>query len=49
MVSERYKFRFREQRSDELIDNYLTALRELAKSCEFGTLEEEMIRDQIVN
>ena len=49
VVSERYKFRSREQRPDEPIDSYLTALRELAKSCEFGTLEEEMIRDQIVN
>ena len=48
VVSERYKFRSREQRPDEPIDSYLTALRELAKSCEFGTLEEEMIRDQIV-
>lgn len=48
MVSERYKFRSREQRPDEPMDSYLTALRELVKSCEFGTLEEEMIRDQIV-
>ena len=48
VVAERYKFRSRAQRTDEPIDAYLTSLRELAKSCDFGTLEEEMIRDQIV-
>ena len=48
VVAERYKFRSRGQRADEPIDTYLTSLRELAKSCDFGTLEEEMIRDQIV-
>ncbi|KAL9967391.1 hypothetical protein ACROYT_G025605 [Oculina patagonica] len=48
VVAERYKFRSREQKPEEPIDSYLTALRELAKSCEFGALEEEMIRDQIV-
>ena len=48
VVAEQYKFRSRGQRADEPIDTYLTSLRELAKSCDFGTLEEEMIRDQIV-
>ena len=48
VVAERYKFWSRGQRADEPIDTYLTSLRELAKSCEFGTFEEEMIRDQIV-
>ena len=48
VMSERYKFRCRAQQRDELIDSYLTALHELAKSCEFGELESEMIRDQIV-
>ena len=48
VVAERYKFRSRAQKTDESIDTYLTSLRELVKSCDFGTLEEEMIRDQIV-
>ena len=30
------------------MDSYLTALRELDKTCEFGKLESEMIRGQIV-
>ena len=48
VVSERYCFRCRAQRRDEPIDCYVTALRELAKSCEFNELESEMIQDQIV-
>ena len=33
---------------DECIDAYLASLRELAKTCEFGELEDEMLCDQIV-
>ena len=47
-MAERYKFRSQAQRPDALIDAYLTSLKELAKSCDFGALEEEMIRDQIM-
>ena len=48
VVAERYKFRSRSQNIDESIDAYLASLRELAKTCEFGELEDEMLRDQIV-
>ena len=48
VVAKRYKFRSRKQNADEAIDAYLTSLRELVKTCEFGTLEDEMLRDQIV-
>ena len=48
LVAERYKFRSRAQKADESFDAYLTSLQELVKSCDFGTLEEEMIRDQTV-
>ena len=43
-----YNFRSRAQKADESFDAYQTSLRELVKSCDFGTLAEEMIGDQII-
>ena len=45
---ERYKFNNREQKTDERIDTYATVLRDLASSCNYGALKEEIIRDRIV-
>ena len=45
---ERYRFSKREQASNETVDTYFTALHTLAKTCNFGNLEDNLIRDGIV-
>jgi hypothetical protein len=45
---ERYTFNKRDQESGENIDTYVAILRSLAKTCQFGALESEMIKDKIV-
>ncbi|KAK5853431.1 hypothetical protein PBY51_007214 [Eleginops maclovinus] len=45
---ERYRFFSRNQGSSEPIDCYVTDLRVLAKTCNFGTLRDSLIRDRIV-
>ena len=45
---ERYKFNTRNQQTTEHIDAYLSALRKLAKTCNYSTLEESLLRDRIV-
>ena len=45
---ERHLFNTRNQGPTESIDSYVTALKNLAKSCEFGELTDSLIRDQIV-
>ncbi len=48
IIMERYKFNTRVQRNDETADQYVTELKLLAKNCEFGILESELIRDRVV-
>ncbi len=48
VVAERSKFRKRKQFPEESVDNYIAALRELASTCNFKTMEDEMIRDQFI-
>ena len=45
---ERYQFNKRDQELNESINSYVAALRNLAKTCNYGTLEENFIRDRIV-
>ena len=45
---ERYKFFSRAQESGETIDQYVTILRKLSETCEFGTLRNSLIKDRIV-
>ena len=48
VIYERYCFNNRNQESGESFDAYLTVLRTLAKTCNFGPLTDELIRDRIV-
>ena len=45
---ERYKFNIRNQETGESIDMYVTELRKLAKTCNYGALEESLIRDIVL-
>ncbi|GAB1597566.1 hypothetical protein Ahia01_000033100, partial [Argonauta hians] len=45
---ESYRFHLRKQEHSENIETYITALRRLAKNCNFGELTSRMIRDQVV-
>lgn len=47
-VHERYVFRQRVQDEGEPTEHFLRDLRKLAQSCNFGTMTESMIRDQLV-
>lgn len=44
----RFKFFTRNQDERETIDEYVTALRLLSQNCEFGDLQESLLRDKIV-
>ena len=48
IISERFKFHRRDQREDESIVQYLTALRRLAETCDFRVNREESLRDRLV-
>ena len=45
---ERHKFFMRSQEPNENIDQYVTELRSLAASCDFGNLRDSLIKDRIV-
>ena len=48
VIYERYLFNTADQLQNENIDDYVTRLRQLSKSCDFGTLTDDLIRDRIV-
>ena len=45
---ERYVFNRRDQESNESVDAYVTALGKLAKTCNYGSLTDSLIRDGMV-
>ncbi len=48
LTFERHEFNTRDQDENETIDQYITALRNLAATCEFESLHDGLIRDSIV-
>ena len=44
----RFRFRQRQQQYGELVREYEACLRQLARKCKFGTMENEMLRDQLI-
>ena len=47
-IYKRYQFNKRDQESGKSIDSYVTSLRTLAKTCNYGSLLDSLIRDRIV-
>ncbi|KFD49280.1 hypothetical protein M513_09832 [Trichuris suis] len=45
---EPYRFRKRRQTVEDSVDRYIADLRELASTCAFGPLEDELLRDQLI-
>ena len=45
---ERYVFSLKDQEMNESVDAYVTALRKLAKTCDYGALTDSLIRDWMV-
>lgn len=48
IIYERYRFNKRDQEAGESIDTYASNLRSLSDTCNYGALNDEMIRDRIV-
>ena len=47
-IFERAKFNQRKQEEGESVDTFVTALHTLVKHCEYGALQDQMIRDRLV-
>ncbi|KAJ1177869.1 hypothetical protein NDU88_003121 [Pleurodeles waltl] len=45
---DQFKFYHRKQQLEELVEDYVTALKNLALLCKFGILHDNLIRDQII-
>ena len=48
MIHDRFLFNSRSQEAGEGFGHFITELRHLASTCEFGDKEDELIRDRIV-
>ena len=48
VIYERFRFNQKAQREGESFDQFLTDLKELANTCQFGQMHDELLRDKIV-
>jgi hypothetical protein len=48
VIFERARFNRRNQQEGESIEEYITALYALVQSCDYGTLQEQLLRDRII-
>ena len=48
VVAERFKFYRRDQGSSESIAQYVVALKELARTCDYGAVLDDMLRDRLI-
>ena len=48
VMVERFKFRQRSQRQGDSVREYVAALWELAATCRFGVMHDELIQDQLI-
>ena len=48
LIYEQARFNKRHQKEGESVEEDVTALYELVKTCEYGTLRDEMLRDRLV-
>ena len=48
VIYERYKFNTCEQDQRETVAQFITKLRQLASTCEFGVLENDLVHDRLV-
>lgn len=48
VIMERHNFNTRNQKPGETVEAYVSTLRNQAKNCNFGALEDELIRDRLV-
>ncbi|XP_074041731.1 uncharacterized protein isoform X2 [Leptinotarsa decemlineata] len=49
VIAERHKFRLKRQNGEETVAEYMAALKNLAKTCDFKDSLEENLRDQFVS
>ncbi|CAI6346892.1 unnamed protein product [Macrosiphum euphorbiae] len=48
LITERYKFKERRQAANETIIQFITGLKKMSEHCEFGTVLDDALRDQVI-